>query len=265
VDIEKIEKAISSMLPKETIHQVYKDALQPFAQAIGKLGGDSGKCLRLLTLPIQGLAFTQDWIDLKRMGGLKRMAERMVQRVPEESRIEAQPEIVGPSLEHMLYLPSDKSELWQMFEEVLTKSIDEDHVDEVHPSFPKIIAQLSRDEAWLLYRLRGKPLTRIYVQRLFSDITTKQTQFTPPSIEFELDELPYDKLICPQKFNFYAKHLESMGLTNALVHQSISGQTEDGAQWGSRCKNALQLTEFGELFAKACIPEKGFETLKGEE
>jgi hypothetical protein len=264
VDIEKIGKAISNMLPKETIHQGYKDTLQPLAQEIGKFGGDVAKCFRLLFSFVQDYAFMQDWRDNDRKKCLVQMLERISQGVPEEDRIDAQPEIVGPCMENMRYV-SDRSELWQMFEEVLTKSIDKNHVDEVHPSFPKLIAQLSRDEAWLLYRLREKPLTRIYVQRLFSDIITKKTQFTPPYIEFELDELPSDKLICPQKFNFYAKHLESMGLTNALVHQSISGQTEDGAQWGSRCKSALQLTEFGELFAKACIPENGFETLKGEE
>jgi len=45
-----------------------------------------------------------------------------------------------------------------MFEEVLTKSVDSEAQAKIHPSFGHIIAQLSRDEAWMLFRLRDRDL-----------------------------------------------------------------------------------------------------------
>ena len=253
------------MLPKETIKQVYNDGLQPAVKKTGSAFQDLVQSARLLTLPIQGLAFMQDWLDIKRKAKLDGMVERMSKRVPEERRIEAQPEVVGPALEHMRYL-DDTNALWQMFEEVLTKSIDKDHIDEVHPSFPKLIAQLSRDEAWLLYRLRENKLKLFFVQRLYSNVKTKQLEFTAPCSEnYIRDDIPRNELIAPKKMEIYQEHLVSIGLAVWPIYDTTPQYTENGGQWGNSYKSALQLTEFGKLFVKACIPEKGFETLKPEE
>ena len=43
--------------------------------------------------------------------------------MPEERQAEAPPELIGPVLEKMRYL-GDQSELWRMYEEVITKSVD---------------------------------------------------------------------------------------------------------------------------------------------
>ena len=139
-------EALGKLIPKEAIAKFYDDALSGAAKEAGKLAEDTMKTARLLLAPVQLAAAFQD--------RLVPMFDRIAKRVPEERRVEAPPELVGPSFEQMKYL-DDKSDLWRMYEEVITKSVDSETTGQVHPSFPHIISQLCRDEAWILYRLRG--------------------------------------------------------------------------------------------------------------
>lgn len=75
--------------------------------------------------------------------------------MPEQRYVEAPAEIVGPAIEKMKYI-DEKSLLWQMFEELLTRSVDKEAVSQSHPAFVHIISQLSRDEAFILAKLSKK-------------------------------------------------------------------------------------------------------------
>src|ERR1700726_2497128 len=115
---------LGKLVPKETIGKVYDDALSGPAKEIGKLGTDVVKTARLILAPLQYGAAYQD--------RLERACERISKRVPDERRVEAPLEIVGPTLEKLQYV-REGSELWDMFEEVLTKSVDSEAQASIHP------------------------------------------------------------------------------------------------------------------------------------
>lgn len=235
---------LGKLIPKEVIEKVYDDAVSDPAKEVGKLGVDVVKTARLLLAPLQVLAAGQDRLEA--------MLKRIRHRVPEERQIEAPPELVGPTLEKMRYL-DDKSELWRMYEEVLTKSVDSEAADAIHPSFPHIISQLSRDEAWMLYRLRDQGFTVIDTM----DLNRETNRFENRKIEES--ELPVDELFLPDQINLYYSHLESLSLVNWPVREQTPIKDEDGRQTGTRRRSKMRLTDFGKLFVAACIPEDGFE------
>lgn len=234
---------LGKLVPKETIGKAYDDAISGPAKELGKLGVDAVKAARLVLFPLQIAATLQDRVAT--------MLQRIGQRVPENRRIEAPAELVGPALERMKYL-DDKSELWRMYEEVLTKSVDRERAGAVHPSFSYIISQLSRDEAWILFRLREKAFT--VVDTL--DLNHSTNRFENRKVENS--ELPVDELFRPEKIELYYSHLESLGLVTWPVIEQNPIVGPNNRQTGVRRRSTMMLTEFGTLFVAACIPEDGF-------
>jgi abortive infection alpha-like protein len=62
------------------------------------------------------------------------MLKRVQERIPANRQTEPPAELVGPILNSMRYL-DDSTELWSMFEEVLTKAVDNEQNMTIHPSF----------------------------------------------------------------------------------------------------------------------------------
>jgi hypothetical protein len=226
------------------VGKIYDDALSPTAKEVGKFGADVAKTARLILAPLQVTAAFQD--------RLASMLERIRNRVPESRQIEAPAEVVGPAIEHMRYV-DESSPLWTMYEEVLTKSVDADQATKVHPSFTHLVAQLSRDEAWILYRLRGRGFKVVdhldydHIARRFSNRT------------IEKSELPNNELYLPDKIELYYAHLESLGLVTWPVEREEYPKNTAGHQIGLRRYSTMMLTDFGRLFVAACIPDEGFE------
>jgi abortive infection alpha-like protein len=183
----------------------------------------------------------------------EKLCERISKRVPEERRVEAPPEIAGPTLERLKYT-LDNSELADMFEEVLTKSVDSESQAKIHPSFGHIIAQRSRDEAWMLFRLRNKDLE--VTDHLDYDRTANKFY----NRVVEKSELPKEELLKPDLIELSYSHLESLSLVTwpVLKQEPIMAET-GGVQIGLRRHSKLMLTDFGRLFITACIPAEGFE------
>ena len=182
VDVWGVIGAMGKGISKKTAEKAYDDALSgPFKQ-IGKLGTDAVKTARLLLAPLQYGAAYQD--------RLERVCKRIGKRVPENRLVEAPLEIVGPTLEKMQYVRED-SELWDMFEEILTKAVDSDEQSKIHPAFSHMISLLSRDEAWILYRLRD----RVFNVVDYLDYDRAQNKFMNRVVE--KSELPKNELYLP--------------------------------------------------------------------
>ena len=237
------------LIPAKTIDKAYDDALSGGLKELGSLGKDAMKCARLLLFPLQIGAAFQD-----RVG---KMIERISKRVPEKDRIEAPVELVGPTLEKMKYL-DDGSELWKMFEEVLTKAVSQKQITTIHPSFPQLIAQLSRDEAWMLYRLRDKDFDVVDTMELNQQSSTWENRLV------EKSELPSKELLVPEQVELYYAHLESLGLVIWPVTKQDPIRNKDNLQTGIRRYSVMRLTDFGRMFVTACIPEAGFEGINPE-
>ncbi|MGH1407007.1 MAG: DUF4393 domain-containing protein [Rhodomicrobiaceae bacterium] len=228
------------MIPKKTQEKIYDEAI---SGAVKEIGEGLTTITRFFLSPLKILESAQPRID--------KMFLRIGERVAEEDRVQAPPELIGPVLEKLKFI-SDKSELWEMFEELLTKAIDRNQFHAVHPSFGQIISQLSPDEAILLSELKLRSFK--ITDKL--DLDKSLNKFTNRIILNS--EIPVEKLNYPQKLYLYTSHLESL----SLVIWPVEKQTpirENNIHIGIERQSILQLTEFGEMFAEACIPENSFQ------
>lgn len=139
-----VDIGIGEALNSKTIEKAYDDVASKPARQLGELAEDVIKTARLLAFPLQITATIQDKLD--------RTLERVIDRVPQERRINPQLQILGPIYENIKYM-DDTSVLYELFEELLARSIDSERIAEAHPSFIHIISQLSRDEAVILLEL----------------------------------------------------------------------------------------------------------------
>ena len=238
-------EAMGRLIPKNTIGKIYDHALSGPFKEIGKLGTDAVKTARLLLAPLQYAAAYQD--------RLERACKRISKRVPPERLVEAPLEIVGPTFEKMRFV-REGSELWDMFEEVLTKAVDSEEQSKIHPSFSHIISLLSRDEAWIMYRLRSGEFNVVD----YLDYARAENIFINRVVE--ISELPKDELFLPDQIELSYSHLESLNLARWPVDKqepvyAVQGEPQTGLRRYSR----MMLTEFGKLFVAACIPAEGFD------
>ncbi len=238
MDIIGIGEALNS----KTVEKAYDDAGSKPAKQLGRFLEDAFKTARLLAFPVQIGAAIQDKLD--------RTLVRVVNKVPPEKHIEPQLQIVGPIYENIKYL-NDNTILYEMFEELLARSIDRERIAEAHPSFIHIISQLSHDEAIILFELKKNDFE--VVDTL--DLIREENRFDNRIIE--KTTIPVDKLLFPNMAEMYYSHLESLSLVSWPVIKQ-DPILEGSLQTGTRRYSKMILTEFGKFFVNACVPESGF-------
>jgi hypothetical protein len=238
-DIMGIGEALNSKVAEKA----YDDAGTKPAKQVGELAEDIVKSARLALLPFQILAALQDKFE--------KTLERVASNVPQEKRINPQLQIVGPIFENMKYM-DDNGILYELFEELLARSIDSERIAEAHPSFIHIISQISHDEAILLYELKKNDFEVVDIM----DFDRETNFFSNRKIE--KTTVPKDVLLFPDKDEMYHLHLVSLSLVSWQIFKQEPIVGINNLQIGSRSYSKIQLTEFGKYFAKACIPENGF-------
>lgn len=226
---------LGKLADSKLVKQVYKDAAAPAAKELGALAEDITKTLRLFTAPFQLAALAQDrfqiWLDEARS------------RVPLERQVEAPPSIAGPALRAMLFLDADDY-LAKMFVNLLSKTIDKETTNDVHPSFVHVIEHIAPDEALLLYKLKSRVF--LGVNRLYrveeANLATMES----------LTTFPTDDFLQPNRICMYFEHLEAL---NLVAHNKDVKVTppEDKPEWATYRYYAL--TEFGSQFLSVCVQE----------
>lgn len=238
-----LPEGLDKLLPIKVIEKAYDDAISPAAKEVGKAARDIVKTGRLLLAPFQLAATFQDRFE--------RTLKRIRSKVPEERQKEPPAEVVGPALRQMQFLDEDNP-LWKMFEELLTRAIDTEAAERVHPSFAHLISQLSRDEAVILYKLRG--------DQAFSVVDTMDyhrgtNRFFNRKLEHST--LPTADLEHPGQMDMYYSHLESLSLVTWPIERQ-EPIMQGLEQTGVRRYSTMRLTEFGRLFVSVCVPKGGF-------
>jgi hypothetical protein len=241
-----LPEGLDKLLPAKVIEKAYDDAASPAAKEVGKVAADLVKTARLLLAPFQLAAAYQD-----RLAGA---IERIRTRVPDERQVAPPGEVVGPALRHMQYV-DEENPLWKMFEELLTRAIDSETTETVHPSFGHMISQLSRDEAIILYKLRG--------DRAFTVVDTMDYHEGTDRFfnrKLEHSTLPTQDLQRPSQMDMYYSHLESLSLLTWPIERQ-EPILEGRQQIGVRRYSTMRLTEFGQLFVSVCVPDGGFDSV----
>lgn len=219
--------------------EAYKDVLRPSAQEIGSILQNTVKVARFVFAPLDFLAAQQDrW---------QRFLTKVATKVEEENLVEAPAQVVGTIIEGMLYV-DDESLIGEMFAQLLADSIDKTKQNVVHPAFPKIIQQLSHDEAVILYYLKR----RGYIVKQQWDLRNgKIENMRTIKEDFPLISLGYPENIC-----MYMDHLSSLTVGGTWKTQKDEPVYSNGQQVGGITISERKLSDFGKLFAKACVPDE---------
>jgi len=234
---------LGEALKSKVAEKAYDDAFSKPAKQLGEFSEDVLKTLRLMLFPFQIGATVQD--------KLNDTFKRAVDKVPSERRIVPQLQIVGPIYEHIKYM-DENSILYELFEELLARSIDFDRIAEAQPAFINIISQLSRDEAIILLLLKDTHFD--YVLILTADRGTSRV------IDKTIDNctFPRDRLLIPNNFEMYIDHLETLGLVKAPEIEKNILIADEHQDYRAKISLKIHLTKFGEFFINACVPENGF-------
>ena len=245
-DLEKI----ANILGQDTVKKIYEDGASIPLQETSKAVTDLIKAARLFTAPIQLLAAYQD--------RLSKYFDKVRGTVKEENQIEAPSSISGPIIERLKYL-EDENYLTDLYLNLLSRAIDKERIQEAHPAFYHIIDQLSADEAMILYIIKQEPIYYDYTMDMFVD---DNNLYRFRNTIVKRDTTPKEKIAFNEHFNMYIRHMESLNLIFWRKTNENSINDEKGNQLGTDIRTQIELTEFGHLFVKACIPDKGFIIIK---
>lgn len=234
------------------ITELYRDLAQPATREVGEAFGNAAKVARFALAPIDYLAAQHHrW---------KRYLERVAEKVPDERRIEAHPQLAGPVFAGLQYVEETGINA-ELFLNLLARAIDRERVSEAHPAFAQLISQLSPDEALILFRLKK----RTYIFRQHAVYRPDSNTFGPRTTT--QNEYPVNELVFPGNFGLYMDHLHSLNLAGVWQDGNQEAITEGTPprQSGVNIKSIIMLASFGEMFARACVPDDlNPEWVKGE-
>jgi hypothetical protein len=236
----QIIEALAKQLP---IKEAYEDGVQKPLQEAGNALTDIVKTGRLLLAPFQlGAAYHERFA---------RYCKRIADKVPEERRIEVMPVISGPVLEALRYVEEDQLPTEYMLE-LLSCAMDSSRVEDAHPAFGQIVSHLSPDEALILFHLKK----RTYRLRQYQDLHHAPIKrFGPATVEW--NDFPTGILARPDLFLMYMSHLLHLDIAGAWgTGENEYPKNEENIQTGLHQIFEAKLTPFGEMFARACVPDE---------
>ena len=224
------------------IAEIYRDVAQPAAREVGEALGNAAKVARFALAPVDFLAAQhQRW---------KRYLERVADKVPEERRVEAHPQLAGPVFAGLQYV-EETSINAELFINLLARAIDRERVSEAHPAFAQLISQLSPDEALILFHLKQ----RSFEFRQHAVYRPESNTFEPRTTTH--NEFPLHELVFPGNFTLYMDHLHSLNLAGIWQdgNQETIMEGASSLQTGVNIKSLTTLESFGRMFVQACVPD----------
>lgn len=242
----------------ELLPEIYKDIAQPIAKQAGVALGEVGK---LVFSPIY---YPTNYLNDR----MEKWFARIKDNVPKENRIEAKPYITIPTLQN-LALHNDETLLGEMFFNILQNSVDKTKQIFLSPAFPKILEQISSEEA--------KILTALKIQEHIKFSYYSWWDRTLNAIQDEICELD-DRCVDKQFFLINWRHLERLYLVATsnfkqtenylkINKKFITISSQQGRDIVSKgnigdCENVLKhfcllnFTDFGKSFVNICISDK---------
>lgn len=210
VDLPAITAAITQK--NGILAHVYADLAQPGVRQVGKALETVLQTGNILLLPLRLLNETAKSFEIR---SFKEIAERF-SKIPEEDIVDVRPEIGNPIMDR-LSITEDPT-LRAMFVELLAKAADRSSADCAHPSFTKVIENITPDEAKLLEIWRDhQTVAYIEISQISND-TGGMIQISPLAIN------PPKGLIQPSMCPVYISNLSGLGILNFATDKWFSDE-----------------------------------------
>lgn len=245
------ELPISLDIPIVT--EIYKDVASPVAK---QAGVTLGEVAELILTPIyRPTKFLNSRI--------KKWFSRLENEVPKEELMEASPNITIPTIQN-LAMQQDETILGEMFYNILKSSMNKTKQKFLSPAFPRLLEQLTRDEAVMIMLLKEKKY-KVEIDDLFN--AQEQKFYDHKEL---LNEFPVEYLEFADNLWLYSDHLNHLNLAGCWQYKSPEPIYSDkviekgtGAikyqekeQIASRTFSEFRLTDFGQAFAEVCVSSK---------
>jgi Abortive infection alpha len=196
---------------------IYKDALQPAAQELGKGLLTVAKCINVALAPIKVLVWSYERVE----GYLYEKLAKKLENVAPDQIITPPPMIAAPVVQALMLVAGEPT-LSELYANLLATSMDSSTAEDAHPGFVEIIKQMSSDEAKIFKifeNSRAFPCIRVNVR----DADGKgfvQNLLPHFSIIGEEAECAY-----PDKTDIYVDNLQRLGLVRIQFDTSLSDQS----------------------------------------
>lgn len=249
----------------ETAPKLYDDAIQPAAQ-------ETGKTLSLIPRTINAaLVPLRQWIATKEynLAETEKLLAYKLEHLDPEKIVSPEPYVAVPALQAISY-SMDNEELRNLYANLLSKSMNKDTKDSVHPAFVEIIKQLSPFDAELLKKLSMQqqnliPKIKIRFQKSENNTEGKdmiKSVISPNIYEFglydkyniSLDNLERLKLITinDDRYLINNKYYEDI---LDICNKNILLPNNSEYYYIKKTKGTIQITEFGKSFINTVVKE----------
>lgn len=258
--VEGTINAVSGLVEKIP---VYQDAIQPLAIETGKALGTVGRTVNAALMPIRGLVWGIEQIEVF----VQNKVTRKLENVPPENIQTPDPAVAGPAIESLRFT-GHKEDLAELYANLLATSMDKTTAKNAHPGFVEIIRNLSGDEAKILSFLvkaqvapivdirresktgKGGIIVSPYVTTIGYDAGCEHRDLTGTYLKnlerLGLIDIPRDK------------HLVSDGVYDRIlndpsvkkIEEDLNAQEEHKAEFH---KYYAAVSELGKLFIAACV------------
>ena len=194
----------------------------------------------------------------------KKELEEKIDEIPEEKRVEPNMQTVGPALENSKYCV-ESEEIRKAFANLISRSLNQDYSEYIHPSFADMLKQMSPLDAQnlILFKTqKSHPICDIHCKQndlsgykvIFSNLFLAnseqtnydlQTQSISSLVRFGLVNIPENSSLANQElYNEFE--------TNALYLSLKEEIPEEFGKITLKKKN-VDITPLGEMFIKACL------------
>lgn len=162
--LDKFLKATGEAIEK--VPEVYDDILKPVAQETGKL---LGRVPRAINAALSGCDV---WILNKEYNieETKKLLAKKLENVPPEKIVQPEPYVAVPALQAISYSMNNE-ELRELYANLLSKAMNIDTKDFVHPCFTDLIKQMSPLDAKVFKSIMESSITPLLTIKKHDKIT----------------------------------------------------------------------------------------------
>lgn len=257
-DTAEVVKGIVEAVP------VYQDVVQPAARQVGTALETVAKTVHIALAPISALVWGYD--QIKEFVST-RVSEKL-RDVPNEKIQSPDPTVAGPALEALKYT-GHKEDLRELYANLLANAIHVDEAKNAHPGFVDVIKNLTTDEAKILRLLSTRKTYPLVSTK--GNLKNGGYSYILQNVSLLGQEAGCQSPhYCPNYISNLCKlgllripplsHLTADNVYDPIINHpevqkgkmQVESQTDVFTSFEVE-KKFIEMTEFGNQFARACI------------
>lgn len=194
----------------------------------------------------------------------KKELEEKIEQIPQEKRVEANMQTVGPALENSKYC-MESEEIRKAFANLISRSLHQDYSKFIHPSFADMLKQMSPIDAQNLMLFRTKnsyPICDIHYNQkdssgysvIFNNLFLANTEQTNYELQTQsISSLIRFGLVDIPEFSSLANQTLYEEFEKNSMYLSMKMEIPEEVGNVTLKKKKIDITPLGKMFIRACL------------